>query len=70
LVEARLNQEHAGGKFQRYEILNFGVAGLHGAFSRRRWLQQRALNFQPDLVSSWTLHPASDPQLRYGTWWT
>ena len=27
LVEARLNQEHAGGKFQRYEILNFSVSG-------------------------------------------
>jgi hypothetical protein len=65
LVEARLNQEHAGGKFQRYEILNFGVAAFT-VLQQAAMLQQRALNFQPDLVIM-TLHPASDPptSLRY-----
>ena len=65
LVEARLNQEQGGGVFQRYEILNFGVAA-YTVLQQAAMLRQRALNFQPNMVIM-TFHPASDPPtaLRY-----
>jgi D-alanyl-lipoteichoic acid acyltransferase DltB (MBOAT superfamily) len=65
LVELRLNEQHAGHRFQSYEILNFGVA----AFTLPQqtvMIHERVLGFDPDLVIM-TLHPVSDPpaMIRY-----
>ncbi len=63
LAEARLNQH--GGKFQRYEILNFGVAAFT-VLQQAAMLDDRGLGFDPDLIVM-TFHPGSDPPttLRY-----
>lgn len=65
LVEARLNQELAGAPYARYEILNLSVAAFT-PLQLAAMLDQRALDFDPDLVLV-SLHPLSDPptSIRY-----
>jgi hypothetical protein len=48
-LERRFNAEHAGTKYQRYEILNFSVFGYH-ALERLLVFKENALRFQPDAV--------------------
>jgi hypothetical protein len=49
VLEERLNRDHAGGRFARYEVLNFSVVNytpIHYAVV----LEERAAAFRPDLV--------------------
>ncbi len=49
LIEDRLNAEPPAGGAQRYEILNFSVAG-YGPMQRVWAFEHRALRFAPDVV--------------------
>jgi hypothetical protein len=49
LLEERLNQEHAGEGYNKYEILNFGVAG-HTPLAELWLLENTALSFKPDAL--------------------
>jgi len=49
LLEERLNREHAGGPYARYEILNFAVPG-YSALQNLMVLEQKALSFQPNAL--------------------
>jgi D-alanyl-lipoteichoic acid acyltransferase DltB (MBOAT superfamily) len=49
LLEERLNQEYGGGRYSRYEILNFAVPA-YSALQNLMVLEQKALAFQPDAV--------------------
>jgi hypothetical protein len=48
LFEARLNREHAGAPYARYEVLNFGVPGYQPP--QQVVAVDRALHFKPDTV--------------------
>jgi hypothetical protein len=48
-LEDRLNREHAGGRYTRYEILNFAVPG-YSALQNLVVLEQKGLSFQPDAL--------------------
>jgi hypothetical protein len=47
LLEERLNREHAGERYARYEILNFAVPG-YSALQELLLMEQKGLAFQPD----------------------
>jgi hypothetical protein len=47
LLEERLNQEHSGSPYSKYEILNFAVPGYSG-IQNLMVLEQKALEFQPN----------------------
>ena len=49
LLEERLNREHAGSPYAKYEILNFAVPG-YSAIQDLLILEQRALEFQPNAI--------------------
>ncbi len=49
LVEARLNEEHTTGEVEKYEILNFGVAG-YSVLQHLALLEEKVLSFSPDAV--------------------
>ncbi len=49
LIEERLNKEMTGGRYKRYEILNFSVSSYDIA-QRLITFEDRALRFQPDAV--------------------
>lgn len=49
LVEDRLNAEHAGNPYTKYEILNFAVPG-YSAIQDLMVLEQKALAFQPNAI--------------------
>jgi len=49
LLEKRLNREHAGAKYDRYEILNFSVSGYH-ILQQLINLERKVLDFQPHAV--------------------
>ncbi len=49
LLEERLNREHAGSPYARYEILNFAVPG-YSAIQDALVLEQKALVFQPNAI--------------------
>ena len=49
LVEERLNREHELGRFERVEILNFGVDG-YSLPQQIAMLEERVLGFSPDVV--------------------
>jgi D-alanyl-lipoteichoic acid acyltransferase DltB (MBOAT superfamily) len=49
LLEDRLNREHAGSPYARYEILNFAVPG-YSALQELMVLEQDGLSFQPDAL--------------------
>jgi len=49
IVEERLNREHAGGRFDRYEILNFAIGGYTHAHQVALY-EQTARTFEPDAV--------------------
>jgi hypothetical protein len=53
VLEDRLNREHMGGKYKRFEVLNFAIAGY--ADSQKLWSLERALEFDPDVVL-WEVH--------------
>jgi hypothetical protein len=48
-LEQQLNEEHRGGPYSQYEILNFGVAGYTGL--QELWVfENDALSFHPNAV--------------------
>ncbi|MFQ5747049.1 MAG: hypothetical protein ACE5HF_07505 [Gemmatimonadota bacterium] len=47
IVEDRLNREHAGGRYDRYEILNFAVGG-YGLLEILGSTEATVLDFEPD----------------------
>ena len=49
LLENRLNEEHAGNQYTKYEILNFAVPG-YSAIQDLIVLEQKALAFQPNSI--------------------
>jgi hypothetical protein len=49
LLEERLNQEMAGDRYSRYEILNFAVPG-YSAIQDLIVLEQKAVSFQPNAL--------------------
>jgi hypothetical protein len=49
LLEDRLNREHAGDQYSRYEILNFAVPG-YSAVQDLMVLEQKGLAFQPNAL--------------------
>jgi hypothetical protein len=49
LLEDRLNREHGGSLYARYEILNFAVPG-YSALQELIVLEQKGLSFQPDAL--------------------
>jgi hypothetical protein len=49
LLEDRLNQEHSGSPYSKYEILNFAVPG-YSAIQNLMILEQKALPFQPNAI--------------------
>ncbi len=49
LLEERLNAEAAGGPYERYEILNMGVAG-YSALQEHYVLETQALDYQPAAI--------------------
>jgi lysophospholipase L1-like esterase len=49
LLEDRLNQEHAGSPYTKYEILNFAVPG-YSAIQNLLVLEQKAQSFQPNAI--------------------
>jgi hypothetical protein len=49
LLEARLNEEHTTSEVQKYEILNFGVAG-YSVLQHLTLLEEKVLSFSPDAV--------------------
>lgn len=49
LLENRLNQEHAGSPYSKYEILNFAVPG-YSAIQDLIVLEQKAQDFQPNAI--------------------
>ncbi len=49
LVEERLNRDHAGGRYDRYEILNFAVGGYTHAHQVALY-EQKVRAFEPDAV--------------------
>jgi hypothetical protein len=49
VLEKRLNQENDGTLYDRYEILNFGVAG-HSALQELVTLDSKALEFRPNAL--------------------
>jgi hypothetical protein len=53
VLEERLNREFGGKKYERFELLNFAVAGFSGF--QKLWAFERALEFEPDLIL-WETH--------------
>ena len=49
LLEQRLNREAAGGSYDRYEVLNFGVGG-YSPLERLAQLESEVLGFAPDYI--------------------
>lgn len=49
LLEERLNREHAGNPYSRYEILDFAVPG-YSAIQDLMLLEQKAVSFQPNAL--------------------
>ena len=49
LLEERLNQQHVGQVYDRYEILNFGVAG-YSALQELWQFENEVFFFQPDAI--------------------
>jgi D-alanyl-lipoteichoic acid acyltransferase DltB (MBOAT superfamily) len=56
LVEARLNRQFKSPRYDRIEILNFGVDGYSVA-QQVAMLEERALSFSPDIVIATHYHP-------------
>lgn len=73
ILERRLNDELAGGKWQRYEVLNFSVGGYQ-MLDRLYVLDQRIPRFDPQLVLvcatmhdlRWAIHQRMVRQIRDG----
>ncbi|MEX0612842.1 MAG: SGNH/GDSL hydrolase family protein, partial [Pirellulales bacterium] len=53
LLEDRLNREHSGELYERFELLNFSVPGY--ADFQKLWAFERALEFGPDVIL-WEVH--------------
>ncbi|MCG3119045.1 MAG: hypothetical protein ALAOOOJD_01373 [bacterium] len=49
LVEKRLNQEPRGGKYAKYEILNFAVGG-YNILQQLAALENKVFDFKPDML--------------------
>ncbi|NUO83041.1 hypothetical protein HUU05_23470, partial [candidate division KSB1 bacterium] len=49
LVEKRLNQERRGGKYAKYEILNFAVGG-YNILQQLAALEKKVFDFKPDML--------------------
>ena len=49
LLEDRLNREHGGSPYARYEILNFAVPG-YSSIQNLMVLEQKGVSFQPDAL--------------------
>ncbi|MEO5579112.1 MAG: SGNH/GDSL hydrolase family protein [Gemmatimonadaceae bacterium] len=49
LVEERLNREHAGEKYSRYELLNFAVGG-YSLLQQNLVVRDRIFRFEPDIL--------------------
>ena len=49
IVEERLNREHAGGAFEKYELLNFGV-GAYALLQAVQVCDEKVAAFEPDAV--------------------
>jgi hypothetical protein len=49
LLEDRLNREHAGERYARYEILNFAVPG-YSALQELMLMEQKGFSFQPNAL--------------------
>lgn len=62
LVEERLNREHAGASYDRYEILNFSVGGYSVA-QNVAVAREKIFAFEPDLVF-FIAHSTEDRRLR------
>jgi hypothetical protein len=54
LLEARLNREHAGGRYDGYEILNFAVGG-YSVVQHIQVCDEKVYGFDPDLLL-YTMH--------------
>lgn len=54
-LEIRLNRHHAGGAFERYEMLNFSMSGLE-PLEQLAVLRDKVIDFDPDTVF-FVLHP-------------
>jgi hypothetical protein len=48
-IEDRLNREHAGERYTRYEILNFAVPG-YSALQELMLMEQKGFSFQPNAL--------------------
>jgi D-alanyl-lipoteichoic acid acyltransferase DltB (MBOAT superfamily) len=64
LVEQRLNTERPDQRYQRYEILNFGIEG-HTLPEQVAMLENRVFEFNPDLVIAIIYHPTRSWTERY-----
>ena len=53
LLEDRINGEHAGQRYERFEFLNFSVPGY--ADFQKLSMFERALEFEPDVIL-WEMH--------------
>jgi len=49
LLEQRLNREHAGGQYAKYEILNFSVGG-YNILQQLTALEKNVFDFKPDAL--------------------
>lgn len=64
LLEDRLNQEHAGGLYTKYEILDFAVPG-YSAIQDLILLEQKALAFQPNAIFFMAHQREEDAVVKY-----
>lgn len=64
LVEERLNRQHRTANVTRYEILNFGVDG-YALPAQLALLEERVLEFQPDVVIFTQYHRGNVMTERY-----
>jgi len=63
LLEKRLNRELAGGKYARYEVMNFSVGGYR-TLQRLVALETKILGFQPNAVF-FVVHPRDEEKETY-----
>ena len=61
VLEDRLNQDFAGGTYDKYEILNFGIAG-YTALQELYQLEQDILPFKPNAII-WVGHDLEESSL-------
>ncbi len=61
VLENRLNEENSGAVYNRFEILNFGMAG-YSALQELYVLEDKALSFQPDMIF-FVAHPLEEEKI-------